>query len=524
MFLRITRVKRSSATLEYASIAERKIEDGKQKTITLKYLGRVKSNDDLERYKRTLDEYRHAMKKISIMDVRVGSTLSFGVFYASNVIMDRRGISAVLEKHMGTYSTILSFMIISRLFKPSSDIDLLDLRERVYYPWKMHLSEDNIYRTLDKLISEKDGIEIDLFKALNPNTSIVHYDMTSSYFEGRENNDLVLFGYSRDKNRGKEQIVIGMVMADGIPIYHQVWRGNTVDPKTLESTISVLKERFHVDKVIFIGDRAFGRNPSLNLLDKGLYITAAYRWDLPYRDVLMGTDFSDGIIMDDLVIKEVTIDASKIVDPGTTEKELDFIRKRRYIAVYNKNMEDLDLRDINDKICLVNRKINECPNLSDLKKSLGELRSFVKFTKDGVTLNHRRIEMMKKLAGRFLIITNTDLKEMDAVTSYKEQWKIERAFRTIKTFLEIRPVYHRKSDRIRAHVFVCVLSLLLSRIMEKQTGRTIESITKDLDYLDVVPIQAEDKLVYVSSDSSRASDILKLLGVSYPRILESAHT
>ncbi|MGC8629682.1 MAG: IS1634 family transposase [Thermoplasmata archaeon] len=524
MFLRITRVKRSSATLEYASIAERKIEDGKQKTITLKYLGRVKSNDDLERYKRTLDEYRHAMKKISIMDVRVGSTLSFGVFYASNVIMDRRGISAVLEKHMGTYSTILSFMIISRLFKPSSDIDLLDLRERVYYPWKMHLSEDNIYRTLDKLISEKDGIEIDLFKALNPNTSIVHYDMTSSYFEGRENNDLVLFGYSRDKNRGKEQIVIGMVMADGIPIYHQVWRGNTVDPKTLESTISVLKERFHVDKVIFIGDRAFGRNPSLNLLDKGLYITAAYRWDQPYRDVLMGTDFSDGITMDDLVIKEVTIDASKIVDPGTTEKELDFIRKRRYIAVYNKNMEDLDLRDINDKICLVNRKINECPNLSDLKKSLGELRSFVKFTKDGVTLNHIRIEMMKKLAGRFLIITNTDLKEMDAVTSYKEQWKIERAFRTIKTFLEIRPVYHRKSDRIRAHVFVCVLSLLLSRIMEKQTGRTIESITKDLDYLDVVPIQAEDKLVYVSSDSSRASDILKLLGVSYPRILESAHT
>ncbi|MGC8563179.1 MAG: IS1634 family transposase, partial [Thermoplasmata archaeon] len=94
---------------------------------------------------------------------------------------------------------------------------------------------------------------------------MVHYDLTSSYSEGRENNDLVLFGYSRDKKRGKEQIVIGLVMADGIPIYHQVWPGNTVDPKTLESTLTTLKERFHVDKVIFIGDRAFGRSPSLNL-------------------------------------------------------------------------------------------------------------------------------------------------------------------------------------------------------------------------------------------------------------------
>ena len=65
-------------------------------------------------------------------------------------------------------------------------------------------------------------MEIGLFNVLNPSTSIVHYDLTSTYFEGRENNDLVLFGYSRDRKRGKEQIVIGMVMADGIPIYHQV--------------------------------------------------------------------------------------------------------------------------------------------------------------------------------------------------------------------------------------------------------------------------------------------------------------
>ena len=120
--------------------------------------------------------------------------------------------------------------------------------------------------------------------------------------------------------------------------------------------------------------------------------------------------------------------------------------------------------------------------------------------------------------------TNTDLPESEIVTAYKEQWQIERSFRTIKSFLEIRPVYHRKSDRIRAHVFVCVLSLLLSRIMEKLTGRAIDSIRRSLNYLDVVPVTVEKREMYISSESSEASDVLKSLGLPYPRIRECAHT
>ena len=162
--------------------------------------------------------------------------------------------------------------------------------------------------------------------------------------------------------------------------------------------------------------------------------------------------------------------------------------------------------------------------MSDLKKSIGELRSLVKFTKYGAVLNWKHIGMMRKLAERFLIITNTDLKESYAVSAYKEQWEIERSFRTIKSFLEIRPVFHRKSERIDTHVLVCVMSLLLSRIMENQAKRAIESITRDLDYPDVVPIHLEDRLVFVSSDNRMASDILRTLGVPYPKILESAHT
>ena len=222
MFLRFTKVRRGSAILEYASIAEREIVNNKQKTTTVKYLGSVKSQEDRERYRKIFEEYREAMKKFSLNDLTIKPTLSFGLFYASRMIMERNGILDALKRNTGSYSEILTFMIISRLFDPSSDMELIDLAGRVFYPWELHISEDNVYRSLDSIIAVKNEMEIDLFRALKPDISTIHYDLTSSYFEGKEDNDLVLFGYSRDKKRGKEQIVIGLVMADGIPIHHEV--------------------------------------------------------------------------------------------------------------------------------------------------------------------------------------------------------------------------------------------------------------------------------------------------------------
>ncbi|MEM3771777.1 MAG: hypothetical protein QXW80_05665 [Candidatus Micrarchaeia archaeon] len=125
MFLRITRVRRGTSVLEYASIAERKIERGKQKKVTVKYLGPIRSKEDLNRHKGVAEEFRERMKKFSIGELKVGSALSFGTFYASRMMMDGNGISSVLKEYTGKYSEILSFMIVSRLFRPSSDLDLL---------------------------------------------------------------------------------------------------------------------------------------------------------------------------------------------------------------------------------------------------------------------------------------------------------------------------------------------------------------------------------------------------------------
>ena len=523
MFLRFTKVRRGSAVLEYASIAERTVENNKQKTTTVRYLGPVKSESDRERYRKIADEYRETMKKFSLNDMNIMPTLSFGVFYAARTIMERNGMMKILGKHTRSYAETLAFMIISRLFEPSSDIDLIEMEKRVYYPWDLHISKDNVYRALDSLLEGKNDIEMDIFRALKPDTSTVHYDLTSSYFEGKEDNDLVLFGYSRDRKRGKEQIVIGMVTADGMPIHHEVWPGNTIDPKTLESTISVLKDRFNIKNMAFIADRAFGRSKSLDLLDHNQYITAAYRWNQPYRGILMNTDFTDGHAVNGLIMKAVDVNMDDIKRDDSTEEQRILAGKRRYIVVYNREREELDLRDINDRIDIVKKRISEIADHEELKKSLGKMKSLVKFSEDGITLNENRINILKKIAGRFLIVTNTDYSEDEVVSAYKEQWQIERSFRTIKAFLDIRPVYQRKSGRIRAHAFVCVLSLLISSIMEKHTLTTIDNIRRNLNYLDVVPVMVGKRKLYISSDSSEASDILKRLELPYPRIRESAH-
>ena len=106
MFLRYTKVRRGSAVLEYASIAERTIENDKQKTKTLKYLGPVKSESDRERYRRIFQEYREAMKKFSLTDLRIKPTLFFSIFYASKALMDRYGISTILEHHTRMYAGV----------------------------------------------------------------------------------------------------------------------------------------------------------------------------------------------------------------------------------------------------------------------------------------------------------------------------------------------------------------------------------------------------------------------------------
>ncbi len=149
------------------------------------------------------------------------------------------------------------------------------------------------------------------------------------------------------------------------------------------------------------------------------------------------------------------------------------------------------------------------------------LKSYVKIKGDKIELNRKKIEIMRKIAGKFMLVTNTELEVKEIVKRYKELWRIERAFRTMKSFINIRPIYHWREDRIKAHVMVSVLSLLIGRIMEKKMGEemTVERISEILLGVKAIPIKTEDKVITIASMSEEAKEIMNRLGVPAPKNL-----
>jgi transposase len=522
--LRINKIKRGKSVLEYAQIVQDYVEEGKEKTKIVKHLGRIRSDTDLERYRKmfALEKQKDHIARADLRNLDIKPPREYGMIYASQVLCHDLGIDQVFEI-LGEYSEIIFLSVISRIISPSSDIALLRISEKVQYTVQK-MSKDRIYAALDRLIEKKDEIEESIVKTLKPDMRRVYYDLTSTYFEGKEKNDLVMFGYSRDKKRGKKQINIGLMMADGIPIHHQVFPGNTIDPKTLRPISEDLRHKFHVRRVIFIGDRAFGRKPSLQYMDKNEYITAVYRWDQPYRSILASTEFSENDCLKDIDLYAREVDVKWNVR-GLSRSEIKRSRNRRAVAVYSPEREKEDIADMEEKVSIVKSIIDSGKKGSDLINALGKLRSCT--ISNGTSINEKKIADMKKIAGRFMIVSDTDLSITDMVKGYKDLWRIERSFRTIKSFLEIRPVYHRKEERIEAHVFVCVLSLLISRLFEKAMDEkmTISSMADALSELKAIPVMIPEGEIVLRSESDNARKILESMKIPYPgKILDSVPT
>ncbi|MCL5439625.1 MAG: hypothetical protein M1595_01785 [Candidatus Thermoplasmatota archaeon] len=197
--------------MEYAQIVEDYREEGKKKTKIIKHLGPVNSEADLISYRKTfaLEKRRDHISRADLRGLNISPPKEYGLIYAAQVLCHDLGIDTVFD-HMGKYSEIVFLSVVSRIVYPSSDVSLLRILEKVYYPRITDLKKDSIYDALDYIIERKDQIEQEIVSILKPDMRRVYYDLTSTYFEGKEKNDLVLFGYSRDKKRGKRQINIGL--------------------------------------------------------------------------------------------------------------------------------------------------------------------------------------------------------------------------------------------------------------------------------------------------------------------------
>ncbi len=418
----------------------------------------------------------------------------FGVLFVLKELADRIGLTRVLGRtKMGK---LVLFLILARIADQGSRLsaarwardhcvsEILGLEE---------FNEDDLYQALDWLTDRQDELERKLYlhyRRKDANNILVLYDVTSSYLEGQFN-EYGEYGYNRDKKKGKKQIVIGLLTGpDGEPLSVKVFKGNTSDPCTVSSQIDTLKERFGIKEVVFVGDRGMVKSKGKHaLFENGFkYITALTN---PQIRKLLQQDVIQ-LNLFDATVCEVNHGNVRLV-----------LRKNTAVSRKHARRRDDKLLRLRELIVKRNEFVLNSPR-ADPEAGLRtlstwadrhKLSSFVQLSLD----DNRTIELYVDedarsqaglLDGCYVMETDVSAEMMDAQTvekRYRSLQQVERDFRSLKNgFLEVRPVYVRKTARTTAHVFITMLALKIIRKAESLLKEAAGESTEKLRFPDAL--------------------------------------
>ena len=399
------------------------------------------------------------------------------------------------------------------------------------------------YGTLDRLLRHKREIEQQLFLRLRTlfalNVDLVFYDLTSTYFEGNGPAGLAKHGHSRDGKPRNRQVLVGVVMIDGWPITHHVFEGNRRDASTVESVLGDLHARFGLRRVVFVGDRGMVTSQNVALLrsrDQGYVVglnrrrrpkVLAYvrRATGPWLDCPGGVAARAQSSPPKTRVQEVASD-----EPGVrvfvvhSEERLAYERAEREKAMQRvrTQLEGLEKRVADGKLRAPEKIGAAAARI--LARNHGSryyawtlTQGKFQFVEHPANLAHE-----KALEGTYLIQTEEPhLSPVEAVTVYKELSEVERAFAELKDVIEMRPIYHRKADRVQAHIFVASLAFLIDRALEKKLKSSgIDISSKEawqlLKTVRVVEIDLGNgqRKRSITRGSARAARILKALDIN----------
>jgi len=399
------------------------------------------------------------------------------------------------------------------------------------------------YRTLDRLLVHKERIEVELFARLRDlfhlQVEMVFYDLTSTYFEGRGPVGLAGFGYSRDGKARNRQVQVGLVMINGWPIAHHVFDGSLRDSASVEMVLKDLQERFGLGRVIFVGDRGMVTIQNLALLRQrgqgylvGLkrrrneqvdrYIQAAAQG--PWQDCPVGITAMEREKVPRTMVTEVAGEEPNVrVFVVQSEERLAYERGMREAAMEKTRqaLEKLSLRVAAGRLKKA-QKIGEAA-ARILGRNHGSRYYGWSFEKGLFRYFEHpgHLAPEKALEGKYVIQTEElDLSAVQAVEAYKDLSEIERSFRELKDLVEMRPIYHRRPKRVRAHIFIAALAFLLARALEKKLKAATVPMSsaqalEALRTMHVVDIRVGTEIRRgVTAGNHQARQILAALGIS----------
>ena len=353
-----------------------------------------------------------------------------------------------------------------------------------------YLSGKMLYNNLSWIENNQEEIEKRLQKqhGVKNKESLYLYDVTSSYLEG-ECNELSEYGYNRDQKKSKKQIVIGLLTnAEGMPVAVRVFKGNTSDSKTVNDQIDILKNNFGVKKVVLVGDRAMlSRETKEGLPENYSYITELRKKQI---ETLIKSKVLQLSLFDE-TLEEVEDSEIRYIlrcNPYR-KKEIESVRNSKIDALKEKIAERNEYLKNHPKAKLgvaINMLKKYCEKLS--------INKFITITEEkGVisyAIDNDMLAESSKLDGCYCL--TTDLTKEDASKEtiharYKDLSLVEHAFRTMKqSHLEIRPLFLRREDRTKAHVFVTMLAYMIERKLSEYWKDAPVSVKEGLNALTTV--------------------------------------
>jgi transposase len=492
---------------------------------------------------------------------------TWGPVLIVRALFEQLGLFAILDELLPASRTDVAFtdrvfvLVANRLIRPASEHGLArwletdfvcDRQGRRFVPqWhqrgrvQVHARQLAAwYRTLDQLVKIQSRLEVALYGRLRDLFSLqpdlVLFDITSTYFEGAGPEDFARHGYSRDGKSQNVQVVIGLVMVAGWPIAHHVWAGNRLDSTTVQDVVRDLMSRFAFARLVFVGDRGMVSEENLEALcrDGHGYLVGLKRrrnaeldgW-LQAVDEAQWLDCPVGITARERKEKPPRTRVQEIATGDDAQRV--FVIDSDERRAYEQGKRQQAQERTRQKLLRVQERV-AAGELTDpaqigaaaeraLRAHKG-YRYFAWTLRDGV-FDFREhpvhFEREQRLEGRYVIATSEKhMTALDAVAMYKQLMDVERGFRRLKDVLAMRPVYHQVEPRVRAHVLVAVLGLLLETLLERRledagVDLSAEHALQAMETVRHVQFKIDsDHRTGVSAANPRARQVLKALGLT----------
>jgi len=537
MFARV----KKSGNNQYLQIVENRREKGKvfQRVIaTLGRLDKMTEKGEVESLIRSLSRFSEKAllilsdkSSVSASAKKIGPALIFerlwkelGIGFIVSSLASSRKFGFYVER-------ALFLTVLHRLFVSGSDRFCKKWQRDYVIQGADEIALHQLYRAMAFLGEEladqedkthaprcmKDEIEermFDVRRDLFTSLDLVFLDTTSLYFEGEGGETIGERGHSKDHRPDLNQMVVGALLDDrGRPLACEMWPGNTADVTSTVPVVSRLKKRFGASRFCIVADRGMIAKATIEELEKE---ELSYILGVRMRLV---KEVKNEVLLDDAKYEAVYPEGTNTKAPSPLKVKEVTVNGTRYIVCRNERQARKDEADRNAIVESLKEKIAKTPS-----KLIGNkgYRGFLKVTKESVSLDEEKIRADARFDGVWVLTTNTKLTAKEVALKYKELWMVEQTFREMKSTIDTRPIYHKRDETIRGHVFCSFLALVLKkerddRLISQGLQFEWSDIKQDLKALQEVTLEESGTRLAIRTECQGVcGKVFKAVGVAVP--------